>query len=66
MTTHGIPTDSAARMREAITADQAQGRWLSDSAWIGEAIARAVERTRTANGGTLPTPPPRLPNRLVR
>ena len=61
-----VPTDSATRMREAITADQAAGRWLSDSAWMGEAIAAAVEQTRAANGGTLPTPPPRLPNRLVR
>lgn len=61
-----IPSDTAARMREAITTDQAEGRWLSDSAWMGEAIAAAVEQTRTANGGTLPTPPPRLPNRLVR
>lgn len=61
-----IPADSAARMREAITADQGQGRWLSDSAWMGEAIATAVEQTRAANGGTLPTPPPRLPNRLAR
>lgn len=61
-----IPTDSAARVREAITADQGLGRWLSDSAWMGEAIATAVEQTRAANGGTLPTPPPRLPNRLAR
>lgn len=61
-----IPADSAARMREAITADQGQGRWLSDSAWMGEAIATAVEQTRAANGGSLPTPPPRLPNRLAR
>lgn len=61
-----IPSDTAARMREAITTDQTEGRWLSDSAWMGEAIAAAVEQTRTANGGTLPTPPPRLPNRLVR
>ena len=61
-----IPVDTLARMRAAITADQQAGRWPSDSAWCGEAIARAVDRAREQNGGTLPTPPPRLPNRLVR
>lgn len=61
-----IPIATVARMRAAITADQQAGRWPSDSAWCGEAIARAVDRAREQNGGTLPTPPPRLPNRLVR
>lgn len=61
-----IPTDTVARMRAAITADQQAGRWPSDSAWCGEAIASAVEQARAQNGGTLPTPPSRLPNRLVR
>jgi len=61
-----IPTDTVARMRTAITADQQAGRWPSDSAWCGEAIALAVDQAREQNGGTLPTPPPRLPNRLVR
>jgi len=53
-------------MRAAITADQQAGRWPSGSAWCGEAIGLAVEASRAENGGTLPTPPPRLPNRLVR
>jgi len=61
-----IPTDTVARMRAAITADQQAGRWPSDSAWCGEAITLAVNAARTENGGTLPTPPPRLPNRLAR
>lgn len=61
-----IPADTVARMRAAITADQQAGRWPSDSAWCGEASALAVEASRAQNGGTLPTPPPRLPNRLVR
>lgn len=61
-----IPTDTLARMRAAVTADQQVGRWLSDSAWCGEAISHAVQSARTRNAGTLPTPPPRLPNRLVR
>lgn len=64
--TFSIPTSDIERMREGISADQQADRWLSDSAWAGEAIARAVEAARDQNGGTLPTPPPRLPNRLVR
>lgn len=61
-----IPSTTMQRMRAAITADQQAGRWPSDSAWCGEAIALAVDAAREANGGTLPTPPDRLPNRLVR
>lgn len=61
-----VPTDTLTRMREAITADQHAGRWPTDSAWSGDAIAAEVEETRTANGGALPTPPPRLPHRLKR
>lgn len=61
-----IPSDTVGRMRAAITADQQAGRWPSDSAWCGEAIAAAVDQARDQNGGTLPTPPARLPNRLVR
>lgn len=61
-----IPTSTVQRMRAAISADQKAGRWPSDSAWCAEAMAIAVEEARTANGGTLPTPPARLPNRLVR
>lgn len=61
-----VPHATVARMRAAITADQQAGRWPSDSAWCGEAIAAAVDQARTTNGGSLPTPPPRLPNRLVR
>jgi len=61
-----IPTATTKRMRAAITADQQAGRWPSDSAWCAEAIAIAVDEARAANGGTLPTPPARLPNRLVR
>lgn len=61
-----IPTDTVAQLRAAITADQRADRWPSDSAWCGEAIARAVESARQANGGSLPIPPARLPNRLAR
>lgn len=61
-----VPADTAEKMRAAIGADQQAGRWPSMSAWCGEAVERAVEAARTQAGGTLPTPPARLPNRLVR
>lgn len=61
-----VPTDTVGRMRAAITADQHAGRWPSDSAWCSEAIAAAANQARDQNGGILPTPPQRLPNRLVR
>lgn len=61
-----IPTSTVQRMRAAITADQRAGRWPSDSAWCAEAISLAVDDAREANGGSLPTPPARLPNRLLR
>lgn len=60
-----VPTDVHTRMRAAIVADQHAGRWLSDSRWCGEAIGAAVDAAR-ARDGRLPTPPARLPNRLVR
>ncbi|WP_346008622.1 hypothetical protein [Janibacter terrae] len=54
------------RVHQAITQDQAADRWPSVSAWCRDAIAAAVERARDRCGGTLPTPPARLPNRLRR
>lgn len=61
-----IPTETVAAMRGAITADHQAGRWPSDSAWCAEALSWAVEQARGRSGGTLPSPPPRLPNRLAR
>lgn len=61
-----IPSSTVTRMRAAIAADQQAGRWPSVSAWCAEAIALAVDEARQRNGGRLPTPPDRLPNKLVR
>lgn len=61
-----IPTDTIARVRTAIRADNKAGRYPSDSAWYTDAIAAAVEVAREANGGVLPDPPPRLPVRMKR
>lgn len=64
--TFNLPEDSVRRMREAIIEDGKAGRWPSDSAWCADAITIAVNEARERNGGTLPTPPARLPNRLKR
>jgi hypothetical protein len=61
-----VPTAAVEQMRAAITADHGVGRWPSDSAWCAEAIDLATEAAKEKNGGTLPTPPVRLPNRLSR
>lgn len=61
-----VPTTAVEQMRAAITADHAVGRWPSDSAWCAEAIDLATETAKEKNGGALPTPPARLPNRLTR
>lgn len=61
-----VPADVLQRIRAAIAADQDEDRWLSESAWGREAIGAAVSAARAREGGVLPTPPPRLPNRLVR
>lgn len=61
-----VPSEAVKQMRAAIVADQSVGRWPSDSAWCAEAIDLATEDAKIKNGGTLPTPPARLPNRLTR
>lgn len=61
-----VPTAAVEQMRAAITADHGAGRWPSDSAWCGEAIDLATEDAKAKNGGSLPAPPARLPNRLTR
>lgn len=43
-----IPTNTLAKMRTAITADQQAGRWPSDSAWCNEAITFAVDQPEPA------------------
>lgn len=61
-----LPAATVERMRDAITADQDEGRWPSDSAWCSDAIVAAADRAREQAGGTLPQAPARLPNRLRR
>lgn len=61
-----VPTSAIELMRAAISQEQAEERWLSDSSWCAEAVDAAISTARECNGGELPTPPARLPNRLVR
>lgn len=61
-----VPTEAVQKMRAAISQEHEEGRWLSDSAWCGEAIDAAISEAQKRNGGSLPVPPERLPNRLVR
>ena len=61
-----IPVSTVNRMRAAIAADQHTGRWPTVSAWAADAITLAVQAAQNHTGGALPTPPARLPNRLVR
>lgn len=61
-----VATDVYQRMQDAIAADESAGHWSSESAWSVDAITHAISAARAANGGTLPTPPARLPNRLKR
>lgn len=48
----------------AITDDFTAGYWTSISAWAATAITTAIQHARHRAGGTLPTPPHRLPGRL--
>ncbi|MGP5666709.1 hypothetical protein [Glutamicibacter arilaitensis] len=61
-----VPTSAIELMRAAISQEQAEERWLSDSSWCAEAVDAAISTARERNGEELPTPPSRLPNRLVR
>lgn len=64
--TFNVQPEAITAMRQAIVADNQANRWPSESSWCKEAIKHAVALTRAANQGALPTPPKRLPNRLVR
>ncbi|MGC1209577.1 MAG: hypothetical protein WA880_16650 [Ornithinimicrobium sp.] len=61
-----LPADTTERMKAALVADQQAERWVSMSDWCGDAVHAAVEAAREVSGGALPTPPARLPNRLIR
>ncbi len=61
-----LPDAVIAARDAAIAHDRRAGRTSSRSSFSTEAIRNAIEHARQANGGVLPTPPARLPNKPVR
>lgn len=59
-----IGAQARAAIDAAITADATAGYWTTRSAWVLTAITTAIQHARHCAGGTLPTPPDRLPGRL--
>lgn len=57
------PTD-VELMRASIHEDLEHGRYSSEADWCGDALREAIDGARARAGGTLPTPPTRLPNRM--
>lgn len=56
-----IPASTVTDMEAAIKQDRKLERFLSASQYAMEAIRAAIADARRRNGGTLPTPPARLP-----
>ncbi len=59
-----IGAQARAAVDAAITADATAGYWTTRSAWVLTAIDAAITTAQNRAGGTLPTPPDRLPGRL--
>lgn len=59
-----VGVEARAAVNAAITADATAGYWTTRSAWVLTAITTAIQHARHRAGGTLPTPPDRLPGRL--
>lgn len=51
-------------LKDGLKADRAAGRFPSDSEWVADALLQATDDARDRNGGTLPDPPRRLPNKM--
>jgi len=61
-----IPASTVTEMDEAIKQDRKSERYVSASQYASEAVRAAIADARRRNGGTLPIPPTRLPNRPTR
>lgn len=61
-----IGAQARAAVDAAIAADATAGYWTTRSAWVLTAIDAAITTAQNRAGGTLPTPPDRLPSRLPR
>jgi hypothetical protein len=61
-----LPVDTIATMEETTGIDRRAGRMQSVSQLAAEALRIAIEEARVRNGGSLPRPPKRLPNKPTR
>lgn len=61
-----LPVDTIAAMEETTGIDRRAGRMQSVSQLAAEALRIAIEEARVRNGGSLPRPPKRLPNKPAR
>ncbi len=61
-----IPASTVADMDEAIKQDRKSERYVSASQYAAEAVRASIAEARRRNGGTLPVPPARLPNKPTR
>ena len=61
-----IPASTVADMDEAIKQDRKAERFVSASQYATEAVKASIADARRRNGGTLPVPPARLPNKPNR
>jgi hypothetical protein len=59
-----VPSTVVEQISTAIRDDQQAGNWPTRSAWCSQALTAATNHTRDRDGG-LPTPPARLPQRLL-
>ena len=59
-----VGVEARAAIDAALTADATAGYWTTRSAWVLTAIDAAITTAQNRAGGTLPTPPDRLPGRL--
>ena len=56
---------AVAQVRAAMIADQRAGQFPTLSGWCRAALTTAAATARERSGGRLPTPPKRLPGRLI-
>ncbi len=61
-----IPASTVTDMDEAIKQDRKSERYVSASQYASEAVRASIADARRRNGGTLPVPPARLPNKPTR
>ncbi len=61
-----IPASTVVDMDEAIKRDRKAERFVSASQYATEAVRASIADARRRNGGTLPVPPARLPNKPTR